>query len=148
VRRMCVARFGSTATLVLVLLFSRFAMAQSKNLQGEKDGAQCKFSFSVVTEDTLKNITQGLPQKDAEWFEKKIQNKYPDVCYVAPNPDVPLVFFILVTPDVYHGTHVVTSTNTQESPVSGTITDENGNTSTLSGTETTTTQSSTAFHTP
>lgn len=104
----------------------------------------CKASFSLVTKDTLGNITQGLPQKDAEWFEKQIRKKYPDVCYAAPSPEVHLVFFITVTPDVYHGTRVETSTNTQETPVSGTITDQNGNTSTVSGTETTTTQTSTA----
>ncbi|HVA17815.1 MAG TPA: hypothetical protein VMV59_08905 [Candidatus Dormibacteraeota bacterium] len=104
----------------------------------------CKTYFSVVSEDTLKNMQQGLAKKDVEWFEKKIEKKYPEVCYAPPSPDVHLVFFITVTPDVYHGTRVVTDTQTQDSPVTGTVTDQSGNTSTVDGTVTTTTSSSTA----
>jgi hypothetical protein len=106
--------------------------------------APCQTEFTVVKQDSLKNVTQGLSQKGAEWFEKNIQKKYPDVCYVAPGPNVHLVFFISVTPDVYHGTRVEHSTETHDSPVSGTVTDEDGNRSNIDGTVKTTTTSSTA----
>jgi hypothetical protein len=74
-----------------------------------------------VQEDSLKNITQGLTEKDAKWFEKKIQKEYPDVCYVAPNPDVPLVFLVTVTPAVYQGTR------SENEPVDAQVKDQNGN---------------------
>ncbi len=102
----------------------------------QKPPASCKTKFTVVREDALQNVTQGLPPKDVEWFQKKIQKKYPEVCYAAPGPDVPLVFYLTLTPDTYHGTRVVTQS--QESPVTGTVTDTNGNTSQVSGTTTTT----------
>ena len=136
-RRLIIPRSDLSVVLALVLLFILPTQAQEKT-------PPCKVRFSVVTEDALKNITQGLSEKDAQWFEKKIEKKYPDVCYTAPSPNVPLVFLITVTPDVYHGTRVVTSTNTQDNPVSGTVTDQNGNTSQVDGTVTTTTTSSTA----
>ena len=109
-----------------------------------KDNSACKANFTVVFEDSLKNVTQGLSAKDADWFGKKIEKKYPDVCYVPPSPDIALVFMVTVTPDVYHGTRVVTNTQTQDNPVTGTVTDDNGDTSTVNGTVTTTTTSSTA----
>jgi len=106
--------------------------------------ATCQTKFTVVREDHLKNITQGLSKKDAKWFEKKIEKKYPDVCYVAPAPEVPLVFYISVAPAVYHGTRVAQHTETHDSPVTGTVTDENGSRSDIQGTTTTTTTTSTA----
>jgi len=106
--------------------------------------APCQIKFTVIQEDTLKNITQGLTKKQLEWFDNKTQKLYPDVCYVPPSPDVPLVFSIIVTPDVYHGTRVETNTETHDSPVSGTITNPDGSTSDIDGTVKTTTTSSTA----
>ena len=100
--------------------------------------------FTVVTQDTLNNIKQGLSADDARWFQSEIAKKYPGVCYAAPAPTVPVVFYVTVTPDVYHGTRVVNSTSTHESPVSGTVTDQDGSASEVSGTVETTTTSSTA----
>lgn len=100
--------------------------------------------FTVVTKDKLDNIKQGLAADDAKWFRDKVAKKYPGVCYADPAPTVPVVFFITVAPDVYHGTRVVNQTSTQSSPVSGTVTDESGSTSQVSGTVETTTTSSTA----
>jgi hypothetical protein len=94
--------------------------------------------FSVVTQDKLKNFNQGLSPDDQKWIREKVEKKSPSVCYVDPSAAAPLVFFITVTPDTYHGTRVVT--NTQSQPISGTITDEDGNTSRVSG-ETSTTSS-------
>jgi hypothetical protein len=51
---------------------------------------------------------------------------------------------IIVTPDTYHGTRVVTDTETHNSPVSGTVTDQEGNTADIDATVKTTTTSSTA----
>lgn len=141
-RRMGVLCLG---TAVLFLCAASSATQEGKSVKKKSpDNPACKVNFTVVSEDTLKNTQQGLAPKDAQWFEKKIEKKYPDVCYVAPGPDVPLVFLVTVTPDIYHGTRVVTNTQTQDSPVTGTVTDQNGETSNVNGTVTTTTSSSTA----
>ena len=136
-RRMGVLCFGVAVTLTLILLSAASAIAQDKKPSGKEslNRSACKVKFSVVAEDTLKNLTQGLSDKDAKWFEKKIEKKYPDVCYVPPAQDVPLVFLVTVAPDVYHGTRVYTS----ENPVSGTATDQDGNTSQINGTATSST---------
>ena len=141
-QRMGVLCFGAAVTSTLILLCALPAAAHKKKTPADR--SLCKANFSVVQEDALKNITQGLSKKDAKWFEKDIQKKYPDVCYVPAAPDVPLVFFLTVTPDVYHGTKVVTDSQTNDSPVSGTVTNEDGSTSSVDGTVTTTTTSSTA----
>lgn len=100
--------------------------------------------FTVVTQDKLKNFNQGLSADDQKWFHEKVQKKAPSLCYVDPSPAVPLVFFITVTPDTYHGTRVVTNTSTASNPVNGTITDQDGNTSQVSGTVESTSTSSVA----
>lgn len=128
----------SLCVLVVALAIPLAAFADN----GRNDA--CKVTFSVVSQDTLKNVTQGLPPKDAEWFQKKIEKKYPDVCYAAPNPGVSVVFYIDVTPAIYHGTRVETDTSTHNDPVSGTITDQEGNTAQVNGTVTSTTETSTA----
>jgi hypothetical protein len=115
-------------TILAVLLLTASCLAQP----------QCKIPFTVITEDTLGNLDQGLKPKDAEWVRSKLGPKYPDLCY-STSADSTLVFFIRITPAVYHGTLPQTNTNTSTAPVSGTITDPNGNVSTISGTEQTTT---------
>jgi hypothetical protein len=100
--------------------------------------------FSVVTQDTLKNVKQGLSPADKNWFQEKIEKKNPSVCYVDPAPGVSLVFVIIVTPDTYHGTRIVSNTSTNSNPTSGTITDQDGNTATYSGSQEATTTTSTA----
>jgi hypothetical protein len=104
---------------------------------------RCGVTFSVVKQDVLKNVTQGLSKNDEKWFTKKLAKKYPDVCYAAPSTSVPFVFLIVVTPDTYHGTRVETETSQHSDPVSGTVTDDEGNTGRYDGTVTTTTTSST-----
>jgi PEGA domain-containing protein len=117
------------------LLFVTGAAAQTQ--------PSCTY-FTVVTQDKLKNIKQGLSADDVKWFQKKVAKKYPGLCYAAPASTVPIVFYITVTPDVYHGTRVVNHQSTHSDPVSGTVTDQDGNTSQVSGTVETTTTSSTA----
>jgi hypothetical protein len=85
-----------------------------------------------------------LSPDDQKWFREKVEKKNPSVCYVDPAPSVSLVFVIVVTPDTYHGTRVVTNTSTNSNPTSGTITDQDGNTATYSGTQETTSTTSTA----
>lgn len=86
----------------------------------------CQIYFGVVTKDYLNNTDQGLPKKYVRWYQKKVEKKYPDVCYAAPAPAVKLIFFIAETPAVYHGTRVETTedhSNTQTtSDISGTLT--------------------------
>lgn len=119
---------------VFYVLFVTGASAQTK--------PSCTY-FTVVAQDKLNNIKQGLSPADVKWFQKTFAKKYPGVCYADPTPTVPIVFYITVTPDVYHGTRVVQHTSTQSNPVSGTVADQNGNTAQISGTERTTTTSST-----
>jgi hypothetical protein len=97
-------------------------------------------SFTVVTKDKLGNITQGAPAKDAKWFVG-LTNKYPGICYVEPSRAFDLVFFITVTPDVYHGARVVANTSTHSDPVTGTVTESDGSTSQVNGTVETTSTS-------
>ena len=101
-------------------------------------------SFTVVTQDKLNNIKEGLSADDAKWFREKIEKKYPGACYVDPTPTASTVFYITTTPDTYNGTRIVNQTSTQATPVRGTITDQDGNVSQVSGTEQTTSTSSTA----
>lgn len=109
----------------------------------------CKVLYSMVTEDSLHNINQGLlasgfKQKDGlKWLEK-MYKKYPDVCYVAPNTRESIVFFIIATPAVYHGTQVRTQSNETESTTNGTVRDDDGNSASLHATTSGTTQSSVA----
>lgn len=126
----------------LLLIAGLFALPTLAAKHGT--AAPCQTNFTVVQQDALKNIRQGLSQEQMKWFDKKLREKYPDVCYVAPGPDVRLVFYIIVTPDVYHGTRVETDTETHNNPVNGTITDQNGDTADVSGTVQATTTSSTA----
>jgi hypothetical protein len=100
--------------------------------------------FSVITQDTLKNVQRGLSADDQKWFREKVEKKNPSVCYADPSSGAPIVFVITVTPDTYHGTRVITNTSTNDNPTSGTITDDSGNTATYSGTQQTTSTSSTA----
>ena len=100
--------------------------------------------FTVLTQDKLQNVKPGLSKEDQKWFREKVEKKNPSVCYVDPAPNVSLVFVIIVTPDTYHGTRIVHDTETHDSPVSGTIRDQEGNTADIDGTVKTTTEDGTA----
>ena len=131
--------------LVILILFCAAALAAAAK---DNPAIPCQVYFNVVTQDRLKNVSQGLSAENAEWFQKKIEKKYPGACYAKPAQLAPIAFFITITPDTYHGTRIVdnTSSHTSESPVTGTIRDEDGNVSHVDGTveTTTTTTSSTA----
>jgi hypothetical protein len=124
-----------TAKLAAILaLCAAAAGAQSK--------PPCTY-FTVVSQDTLNNVTQGLSTEDMKWFEKEIAKKYPSVCYAEPPAAISVVFYITVTKGVYHGARLVNQSSTQPIPIGGTVTAENGSsTSEIDGTtESTTTNS-------
>jgi hypothetical protein len=86
-----------------------------------KPVATCQTKFTVVIEDDLHNIKQGLSDKDAKWFENKMEKKYPGVCYVEPASQPPLVFYISVSPAVYHGTRRVTNQSQSNTDINGDV---------------------------
>lgn len=125
IRRFAV-RLAPTLVGLLILVASVFGQSVASH--------PCRLRVTVVWTDQLNNVQQGLSGDELNWFKEKIEKKYPDVCYAAPDPSVPFVFVIMTSTATYHGTATETSTN--DAPVTGTITDENGNTSTISGHET------------
>ena len=97
----------------------------------------CTTYFSVVWKDTLNNVKQGLSKDDAKWMQDKMQKKYPGICYAAPGPSVHLVLWIGMEKATYHGTR--TERETHSEPIDGTVTDQNGNISNVSGSQQVTT---------
>ena len=121
--------------LLILMLLAIPVGAAAKN----KDNGRppCATTYSVIQEDKLGNVQQGISKsKDLKWADKDLEKKYPDVCYAAPDPSVKTVFVITVAPATYNGTKVVTNTDT--TPTSGTVTDTDGNTATYQGTQTST----------
>jgi hypothetical protein len=91
--------------------------------------------FSVIEKDALGNIHQGLNPKNVKWAAGDLAKKVPDVCYIAPDQLVTVVFFITVEPATYHGTRTVkTTANTQ-----GTISGNDGGSADYEGTTTSST---------
>ncbi len=122
---------------------TKLVKAQAQEVAALASG-KCQVLFTLVQADALGNVQQGFTPDQLEWFENKLQEKYANVCYAPPEPDVRLAFFVSVKEDTYYGSRVATTTSTHDSPVSGTITDESGNSADISGTETTTSESSVA----
>src|ERR1700686_736356 len=121
-------------TLSLFLALAAVAPAYSN----KKPVQSCKVSFAVVYVDRLDNTYRGLQGKQLPDVQKKLSN-YGDVCYAADETTADYVFFVHTKPAVYRGVQTTTSTHTDSNPVNGTITDQSGNTSTISGTADTTT---------
>lgn len=65
-------------------------------------------TFTVVTEDRLKNMDWGLSAKDKDWLAK-LEKKYTGVCYAEPSSHPHAILFITVTPDTYHGSRTISS---------------------------------------
>jgi hypothetical protein len=124
------------AILVGMLVAATVAMAQTAPTQtapgGLKIPASCKVLYSVLEEDTLHNVNQGLlevafhnKEKDGLKWLVEMYKKYPDVCYVAPG-DASVEFVIIATPAVYHGTRVEDSSNTVTNSSGQAVTDSSG----------------------
>lgn len=122
---------------LLVAALSACAWAQQ--------ASTCATPFTVVLKDKLGNEIQGLSADDQKWFQDKLAKKYPDLCYVAPAELPQTEFYITVTTDVYEGTQTRTSTDTV--PVHATVTDQNGNTTTVTGTQRVTSKSEVPYST-
>jgi hypothetical protein len=97
----------------------------------------CRTTFSVVYKDELNNIRQGLPETEEKEVRKATAKRYPELCYVAPGPSASVVFFVATASEKYQSTE--TQTSSQTVPTQGTVTDAEGNTSTLEGTSRVTT---------
>jgi hypothetical protein len=121
--------------LILMLLAIPVGGAAKNNDNGRPP---CATTYSVIQEDKLGNVQQGISKsKDLKWANKDLEKKYPDVCYAAPDPSIKTVFVITVAPATYNGTRVVTTTDT--TPTSGTVTDTSGQqVGTYEGTQTST----------
>lgn len=132
-----------TISLLLFLAAATPALANKKPVQG------CKVTFEFIYVDRLDNTYRGIQGKELKEVEKKL-SKYGDVCYTADEKGADYVFFVHTRPAVYHGvqTNSSTSTHTDTSPVSGTITDDDGNRSRVSGTVDTTTRTTTTSSVP
>jgi hypothetical protein len=128
--------------LILTLLLVSVNASAKKKDNGRP---RCATTYSIVQEDQLGNVRQGIAPKDLKWADKDLEKKYPDVCYAAPNPSVKTVFVITTIPGTYRGTQVRTSSETNTEPTHGNVTDAEGQQiGTYSGTATTTSTSSTA----
>lgn len=130
-------------SLLLALAAAAPALAHKKPVQ------DCKVSFAFVYIDRLDNTNRGLQGKKLQEVQEKL-SKYGDVCYTANETAADYVFFVHTKPAVYHGVRTTsdTSTHTDTNPISGTITDEDGNTSRISGTVDTTTTTTTTSSVP
>lgn len=119
-----------TLGVLLILLSAIPAVAK------ESRATDCSLSYSVVTQDSLGNVNEGIPAHYLKWATEDLPKKYPGMCYKPTHdPSVTVILFIGVTPDTYHGTRVVTNTANDTGTINGT----NG-----SATYTGTTTSSTA----
>lgn len=123
-------------TLLILPLLATPAIVTAKDSGNGRP--HCATTYSVVQEDKLGNVQQGISKpKDLKWADKDLEKKFPDVCYVPPDPSVKTVLLITVIPATYHGTRVETTSDT--TPTSGTINDTSGQqVGTYEGTQTST----------
>ncbi len=126
-----------TLGLLLVLVAASPALAKKKPVQ------DCKVSFAFVYVAKLDNPHRVIQGKQLKQVKNKVA-KFGDVCHSADETAADYVFFVHTKPAVYHGVRTTRDTSTDSSPVSGTITDQNGNTSTITGTVETTTTTTTS----
>ena len=130
--------------IVLLLLIALPLSATAK-----KPTPTCKVKFAIVYIDYLDNTYHRLHEKTRKDVEKKL-SKFGDVCYVPEEENADYIFFIHTKPATYHGVRTIenTSTSTHSNPVDGTITDQSGNTATISGTIDTTTTTTSSSSVP
>jgi hypothetical protein len=135
-----------TTFLVSVLAL---AVTATPALCNKKPEQTCKVKFAFVYIDRLNNTNRGIQGNNLKDVQKKL-SKYGDVCYTDNEGAADFVFFIHTKPAVYHGvrSYSTTSSHTDTNPVNGTITDQEGNTSTVSGTMDTTTTTTSTSHVP
>jgi hypothetical protein len=132
-------RIKITTAVAATLLLSSPLVAK------KKEPAPCAVYFSVVETDELavRLSMVGLNKPQHSWYEKHgDRDKFAGICYVAKASDAPADAPLYA---VVWGEHLVSQPytytyQTQETVsgnVSGTVTDQSGNTSTVQGTTTT-----------
>ena len=130
-------------TRLLALVFA-IGMTATPALCKKKPEQTCKVKFAFVYVDYLNNTNRGIHKPKSL---KEVQNKlskYGDVCYTDDEGAADFVFFVHTKPATYHGVHTYSRTRTDSNPMNGTITDQDGNTSTMNGTVDTTTTTTTS----
>lgn len=132
-----------------VLILFLCLAAVTPTLAKKKPAQDCKVSFGFAYIDRLNNNYRGIQGKQLKQVQDKLK-KYGDVCYTSDDINADYIFFVHTKPAVYHGVQTTnnTSTHTETNPVSGTITDEDGNRSRITGTVDTTTTTTTSSSVP
>jgi hypothetical protein len=89
-------RMSGHRFLILILLAFPVGVTAKNKDNGRPP---CATTYSVMQEDSLGNVQQGISKpKDLKWADKDLEKKYPDVCYVAPDPSVKTVLVLTVLP--------------------------------------------------
>ena len=132
-----------------ILILSLCLTAVTPALAKKKPPQDCRVSFGFAYIDRLNNNYRGIQGKQLKQVQDKLK-KYGDVCYTSDDANADYIFFVHTKPAVYHGVQTTnsTSTHTDTNPVSGTITDEDGNRSRITGTVDTTTTTTTSSSVP
>lgn len=83
-------------SLIIAVLLAGFGYTNGYSAPAPANGSKACIQFSVLTQDTLKNLKPGLSPKDQKWFRKKVEKKNPSLCYVEPSSSAPLMFVVVI----------------------------------------------------
>jgi len=121
-------------------------VATTTPVLAKKPEQTCKVTFGLECTDSLGNDLRGIHEKKHLKQVQSKLNKYGDVCYTDDHLNADYIFYVHTKPATYHGVRTFsnTETHTDTAPMSGTIRDEDGNTSHVSGTADTTTRTTTS----
>jgi len=125
-------------------------VATTTPVLAKKREQTCKVTFGLEYRDSLGNEQRGIHEKKHLREVQTKLSKYGDVCYTDDHLNADYIFYVHTKPATYHGVRTFrnTETHTDTAPMSGTITDEDGNMSHISGTVDTTTRTTTTTSTP
>jgi len=121
-------------------------VATTTPVLAKKPEQTCKVTFGLECTDSLGNDLRGIHEKKHLKQVQSKLNKYGDVCYTDDHLNADYIFYVHTKPATYHGVRTFsnTETHTDTAPMSGTMRDEDGNTSRVSGTVDTTTRTTTS----
>ena len=129
--------------IVLLCLFAVRLWGQAKQPSAEAPRAACQAYFQVVQVDAriAGGFIAGGNEAQRKWWEKKGRRKYPGMCWDGSVLTAEKPRYVLIWVSESHSKLVdVPTSETSEQPVTGTVTDTDGQTvGTISGTTTTTT---------
>lgn len=125
-------------------------VATTTPVLAKKPEQTCKVTFGLEYTDSLGNDQRGIHEKKHLKQVQSKLNNYGDVCYTDDYLNADYIFYVHTKPATYHGVRTVSNaeTHADTAPMSGTIRDEDGNTSHVSGTVDTTTRTTTTTSTP